>query len=63
MIPEERQRIIEALLFACDVPLTYTRARDIIGEISAEEFASDVEALDAFYRRNPHPGYVRYRNG
>ena len=64
MIPEERQRIIEALLFACDVPLTYARAREIIGEISAEEFASDVEALDAFYRRNNRAfGIVRTAGG
>jgi segregation and condensation protein B len=49
MQDQERRQIIEALIFACDVPLTYTRTREVIGNISPEEFAADVEALDAIY--------------
>lgn len=52
MIPEERQRILEALIFASDVPLTYTRAKDIVGEISPEEFALDIKELERFYRES-----------
>ena len=64
MIPEERQRILEALIFASDVPLTYTRARDIIGQISPEEFASDIRALDDFYRENSRAfGIIRVAGG
>ncbi len=52
MLPEERQRIIEALIFASDVPLTYSRVRDVIGQITPEEFAADVDELDRFYRES-----------
>jgi segregation and condensation protein B len=50
MIPEDRKRILEALLFATDVPLTYARVKELLEGISAEEFTADLEALDAFYR-------------
>jgi segregation and condensation protein B len=50
MIPDERQRIIEALLFSCDVPLTFMRVKELIGEISVEDFAADVEELERFYQ-------------
>ncbi len=50
MIPDERQRIIEALLFSSDVPLTFTRVKELIGEISVEDFAADLEELEQFYR-------------
>jgi segregation and condensation protein B len=50
MIPEDRRRILEALLFATDVPLTYGRVKELLEGISAEEFNADLEALDGFYR-------------
>jgi segregation and condensation protein B len=50
MIPQERQRVIEALLFSSDVPLTFTRVKELIGEISVEDFAGDVEELERFYQ-------------
>lgn len=49
MTPEERRRVLEALMFATDVPLTFTRVKELVGEISPEEFASDVEILGEFY--------------
>ncbi|MBU0519574.1 SMC-Scp complex subunit ScpB [bacterium] len=49
MIEEERRRILEALIFASDVPFTYSRAREIMGDISAEEFVSDIDALELSY--------------
>lgn len=64
MIPEERQRILEALIFACDVPLTYTRAKDVVGELTLEEFASDIDVLMTFYREsNRSFGIVKTAGG
>ncbi|MCX6641485.1 MAG: SMC-Scp complex subunit ScpB [bacterium] len=64
MIDRERQQIIEALVFACDVPLTFTRAREVIGKISPEEFAADVEALDSHYRQSGRSfGIIRLAGG
>ncbi len=39
-------------MFAADVPLTYPRIKEVIGEISVEEFAADLEALEKFYREH-----------
>jgi len=50
MTEEERRQVLEALIFASDVPFTYSRAREIIGEISAEEFVSDIDALEKSYQ-------------
>ena len=50
MNPAERQRILEALIFASDVPLAYTRAKNVIGEISPEEFSADIDTLEENYR-------------
>ncbi len=58
MTVRERRRIIEALLFAADVPLTYSRVKELIGEISMEEFAGDLEALDQFYREHDRSFYI-----
>lgn len=64
MLPEERQRIIEALIFACDVPLTYNRVREIIGEITAEEFTADITALEKFYEETQRSfGIIRAAGG
>jgi len=52
MIPDERQRVIEALLFSSDVPLTFTRVKELMGEISVEDFAADVEQLERFYQES-----------
>ncbi|RJP74231.1 MAG: SMC-Scp complex subunit ScpB [Candidatus Zixiibacteriota bacterium] len=50
MTPDERRSVLEALLFATDVPLTYTRVRELVGEISLEEFNADLDVLERFYR-------------
>lgn len=52
MTAHERQRIIEALMFATDVPLTYGRIKELVGEITPEEFARDLEDLERFYSEN-----------
>jgi segregation and condensation protein B len=52
MNPQERQRILEALLFATDVPLIFGRVKELVGDITAEEFAQDIETLDRFYLEN-----------
>ncbi|TKJ40313.1 SMC-Scp complex subunit ScpB [candidate division LCP-89 bacterium B3_LCP] len=43
---EERRRILEVLIFANDVPLTYSRAKNVLGDLSPEEFAADVDVLE-----------------
>ncbi len=64
MVPEERQKILEALLFASDVPITYRIVKEIIGEVSPEEFVSDVEALERFYQETQRAfGIVRTAGG
>jgi len=64
MIPEERRRILEALMFTTDVPLTYTRVRELIGEISPQEFQSDLETLGEFYRASGRAfGIIRAAGG
>jgi segregation and condensation protein B len=52
MNPQERQQILEALLFATDVPLTFGRIKELVGDITAEEFAQDIESLDRFYQEH-----------
>jgi segregation and condensation protein B len=52
MSPQERQLILEALLFATDVPLTFGRIKELVGDITADEFAQDLETLDQFYHAN-----------
>ncbi len=52
MNSEERQSVIEALIFACDVPLTFSRLKEIIGDITPEQFAADVKVLDNIYRES-----------
>ena len=52
MIPLERQSIIEALLLSCDMPLTYSRLKEVMGDITPEEFASDLDALENNYRES-----------
>lgn len=54
MNPEERKHIIEALIFASDVPLTYTRVKNVIGDVTPEEFAAVIEALANGYREAKH---------
>ncbi len=64
MNPEERRCILEALIFACDVPLTYSRTKSVIGEITPEEFASDVETLEEEYRKSGHAfGIIQVAGG
>lgn len=64
MNPEERRRVIEALIFACDVPLTYSRAKSVIGEITPEEYAADVEILEGEYQERKHSfGIIRVAGG
>jgi segregation and condensation protein B len=52
MTPDERRRVLEALLFSSDVPLTFTRVKELIGEISVEDFAADVAQLEQFYQES-----------
>jgi segregation and condensation protein B len=52
MTASERQRVLEALLFATDVPLIFGRIKELMGDITAEEFTQDLEALDRFYQEN-----------
>lgn len=64
MNPEERKRIIEALIFASDVPLTYTRLKNVIGDITPEEFAADIEALENGFREEKHAfGIIQVAGG
>jgi len=64
MTPKERRQIIEALLFASDVPLTFSRVKELIGEISIEEFSADLDALEQFYQQNQRAfGIARVAGG
>lgn len=36
-------------MFATDVPLTFTRVKELVGEISPEDFVSDLRVLGEFY--------------
>ena len=64
MNPEKRRSIIEALIFACDVPLTYSRAKNVIGDISPQDFVSDIEAIERFFQESGRPfGVIRVAGG
>ncbi|MFH1861229.1 MAG: SMC-Scp complex subunit ScpB, partial [bacterium] len=64
MTAEKRQQILEALMFATDVPLTFTRIKELIGDVTVEEFAADVEALERTYRETGRAfGIIRVSGG
>lgn len=50
MIPEESKKIIEALLFASDQPLSIDQLREVIGETDGKTIRSQVEELKTEYQ-------------
>jgi segregation and condensation protein B len=52
--PQDLKRIIEALLFSCDAPLTPTKIRDAIPRISAQAIRDAIDLLKAEYAQAGH---------
>lgn len=53
--PPPPRRILEALLFVGGAPLTARRACDVIRGLTTEQFAAELDALNAEYRRQNRP--------
>lgn len=54
MTPEESKRIIEALLFASDQPLSIDQLKEVISETDGKTIRSQVEELKAEYEKENH---------
>lgn len=60
--PPPPRRIIEALLFVGNAPLTAARAGEIVRNLGAEQFRSIIDELNREYRRQGRPYTIQLRD-
>jgi segregation and condensation protein B len=61
--PPPPKRIIEALLFVANAPLTAQRAGEIVRNLDEEQFHDIIDELNREYRQQARPYVVQSRDG